>query len=257
MVNKPTRVYGTPRNSLDDIFMESNIPHFEHGCVSMVFDISVTDHRASLQSTVNSRRTFQTNYKKKSEYHYYKNKLDKLIKQVKHNYYHKEINENKNNAKNLWKVINNICSKENDVISKTIITTNNKVCDTPNRKTYAEKIVKPNTHPPPRSINQYSVFLEPTSEIEINKIISFLKNKKSTGFDNLKTEIKKVENVLRKLNSAYESVIKHTRIVQILQIILVNTFRRLLTILEHPISMMYLSSSSQWSMNPEHSIFIP
>nr|CAI5831402.1 unnamed protein product [Callosobruchus analis] len=171
-------------------------------------------------NSVNKRNRLHSEYKnnpnneeKKSEYLYYKNKLDKLIKQAKHNYYHKQINENNNNAKNLWKVVNNICSKENDVISKTIVTANNKVCDTPNSiadsfndffcgvgKMYAEKIEKPNTHPLPRSINQSSFFLEPTSEIEINKTISSLKNEKSTGFDNLKTEM---------LKNVSDSVAKH------------------------------------------------
>nr|CAI5851011.1 unnamed protein product [Callosobruchus analis] len=231
MINKPTRVYGTTTNCLDHIFMKSNIPHFEHGCVSMVFDNSVTDHRATIiglptdplspQFTINSRRTFQTNYSNLNNDilnydwdNYYNetdvNRLTEMFSSVLNILITKKYKNNDIKRCNLKRkhwitagMINSV-NKRNRLHSEYKHNPNNEE----KRKTYAEKIEKPNTHPPPRSINQNSFFLEPTSEIEINKTISLLKNKKSTGFDNLKTEMLKnvSDSVAKPLNHLINTI---------------------------------------------------
>nr|CAI5834501.1 unnamed protein product [Callosobruchus analis] len=129
-------------------------------------------------------------------------KLDKLIKGAKYNYYKTQINKNKDNSKNLWKVINNICEKSSKVVPSDVITVSNTVCNTPDTianafndffseigKCYAEKIVKPSTPLPDNELNQNSFFLQPVTEADIITIINSLKTNKSLGIDDIKSEI--------------------------------------------------------------------
>nr|CAI5849903.1 unnamed protein product [Callosobruchus analis] len=128
--------------------------------------------------------------------------MDKLIKGAKYNYYKTQINKNKDNSKNLWKVINNICEKNCRVVPSEVITASKTVCNTPDTianafnnffsgigKCYAETIVKPGTPFPNNKLNQNYFFLQPVTETEIIIIINSLKTTKSPRTDDIQSEI--------------------------------------------------------------------
>ena len=161
-----------------------------------------------LKCSTKQRKYYKQALKNKDDLHWerykaYKKIFDKIKRHVRTDYYQNKCVEFRNNSKKLWNMINKISGKNND---KTSIIDYIKVDNieyydssgiTNNLCKYfanigenlASKIPKSNKH-----INEYlarieknekSLFLRPTSEQEINKIIEKLPNKNSSGHDNI------------------------------------------------------------------------
>ena len=129
--------------------------------------------------------------------------LQKIKRAAKLNHYQQKCAEYKNNTKQLWKLINKINKKTRDktsLISKikigNIAYHSGKDVSTilakhfPSiGKSYAERIDKSDT-PLEEYLNKIpknknSMYLSPTNETEINKLILGLPNKKSYGYDKI------------------------------------------------------------------------
>ena len=151
----------------------------------------------------------------KVKYIDYRNILNRLKCFSKMSYFVKKCTEFKNNSKKLWSMINNIVGKTNDkkgVIEKLYV--NN--IETSNAeaivnhfgehfagvgKQFVSQITKSN-----KTINQYlskidrnskSIFLTPVTDYELNRIITMLPNKSSSGWDDLSNKvIKKLKEPL-------------------------------------------------------------
>lgn len=142
----------------------------------------------------------------KQQFITYRTYLNNLIKYTKISYYRTEIERNKHCTKSLWETVKNIsCTGKKRSDIKAIIGDNNEAI-TDNLKManhfndfyaevgerYASKIPKPNTPPPTRSSCPRSMFLYPTSEVEVEDIIKSLPPKKAPGLDSIKSETLKI-----------------------------------------------------------------
>ena len=155
------------------------------------------------------RSLYKTSLKKHASdietqrYKAYRNKLKEIIRRSKESYYRTKCEEFRQNTNRLWKLINKLTDKTND---KTNIVEYLKLenQDIYEEKTIAEEFAKHfssvgNTYakkiPSPQlSINHYleqipnneqTIFMRPTSIMEIARIIHQLPNKHSSGYDNL------------------------------------------------------------------------
>lgn len=140
------------------------------------------------------------------EYKTYKHKLSTLIKKTKVDYYKTLINKNKNSSKNLWVTVNNICNKTKpkSTINKIqledgcIITEKSCIANRMNEhysslgERYANKIKVPNNFNDNIKILENTMYLYPTDELEIKKVIEKLKSKKTPGHDNIRSETLKL-----------------------------------------------------------------
>ena len=137
------------------------------------------------------------------KYREYKRTLDKLKRHCKISYHVDKCKEYKQNTKKLWSFINKLIGRNNDktsVIDALIIdgrtetdskTITNKLCD--DFSTIGEKLADKISDNCPRindyinkiPINPNSLYLVPTNEHEIGKIIDKLPNKLSSGHDNI------------------------------------------------------------------------
>ena len=161
-----------------------------------------------LKCCTKQRKYFKQALKNKDDLHWerykeYKKILDKLKRHMRIDYYKNKCFEFRNNSKKLWNIINKISGKNNektsiiDYIKVDNIEYYDSVGITNNLCKYfanigedlSSKIPKSN-----KSINEYlakikknekSLFLRPTSEQEIEKIIKKLPNKNSSGYDNI------------------------------------------------------------------------
>lgn len=137
----------------------------------------------------------QTHYKN------YKQKLTKLIKQTKANYYRAKINKNKENPQYLWKTVKEIgkqnhsnpiskIKRENGEVTTDLQELTNIFVKTFSEmgKKLAQKIHKNKLYTPPQENSINTMFLVPTNKFEISNIIMTLKNKKSPGIDGIKSE---------------------------------------------------------------------
>ena len=139
----------------------------------------------------------------KEKYRKYRNKLQEILRRTKEQYFKRKCEEFKNNTSKLWKMINRITHKLHDkssVIeylkidqidiydSKLISEELAKHFSTVGSK-YAHQIPKSKT-----SFNQYlqnilqspsSMYMTPTSILEIERLIDKLPNKTSKGNDNI------------------------------------------------------------------------
>lgn len=134
----------------------------------------------------------------------YRNILNRLIKKSKDAYHREQIEKNKSNSKKLWEIINEVgpvSREKNAVTIKKVFNSTGRLTESTfeTAETFVEfftnvgpnlraQIVKPETAPPKRVINEHSLFLSPTNEKEILNIISSLKNHKSPGVDNITAE---------------------------------------------------------------------
>ena len=133
----------------------------------------------------------------------YRNTLNKVLRRTKENYYRQKCIDFRNNSTKLWKMINRIISKEND---KTNCIEYLKI---ENINHYDSKIIAEEfgkffstvgnkfAHSVPTSMtdigeyiqripmNQSSLFMTPTTELEIDKTIGGLVNKTSSGHDDI------------------------------------------------------------------------
>ena len=141
--------------------------------------------------------------KHQDKYPNYMKCLNKIKRVAKLEYYQQKCKDYKQNTKKLWELINRINSKTVDkstLISQVkkdniLYQAGNEVCNVLAKhfatigKTYAQKISKPQT---PFSeylnkiqMNKNSMYLTPTSEFEISKLITQLPNKKSHSYDKI------------------------------------------------------------------------
>ena len=142
-------------------------------------------------------------------YRSYRNTLNTIKRRSKINYYQKSCIEHKKNTSKLWQIINNVINKVNDkgcVIERLKI--NNMLVNEPKKisnhlgeyfstvgENYANKIASPK-----RNIDYYlgkinnnikTIFMEPTSQCEVLKIINSLPSKKSSGYDGISNVVLK------------------------------------------------------------------
>ena len=136
-------------------------------------------------------------------YKSYRNKLKEIVRRAKEQHYRTKCQEFRQNTNRLWKLVNKLTHKTND---KTNIIEYLKLenQDIYEDQTIAEEFAKHfsnvgNTYakkiPSPQlSIkhyldqipnNDYTIFMRPTSVMEIARIIQQLPNKHSSGYDNL------------------------------------------------------------------------
>lgn len=170
-----------------------------------------------LIESINKRDRLKKNLTKnfsielKNEYCQYRNKLNKLIRITKNDYYMLQIKNAGNNYKKIWKTINCATNNKSDKSSSSKISLRdeNGVSITDDRENaaifnnffarvgtnIAEKIktVKPDAckRIKTNKIIRESVFLSPVTENEIIEEISSLKNDAATGPDKLQAKLLK------------------------------------------------------------------
>ncbi len=155
----------------------------------------------------------KTNFKSKKQYdHYkmYKKKLSRLIETSKHNHFQKLFSGCYNDSKSTWQIINKLIGKnknKSDLPSKivsqgNIITNPNEIVNCLNQH-FATIGSNKTSHIHFDKINSYlnfsqknSIALLETTATEVSDIISGLKNKKSSGSDNLPTSLFKLINLV-------------------------------------------------------------
>ena len=137
------------------------------------------------------------------KYRTYRNKLQQIIRREKERYYQDKCMEYRQNTSKLWKLVNKLSNKEND---KTNIVEYLKIdnLEIYNSKIIAEEFAKHfskvgkkfaeqiplSTHNIDHyltniSANPKTIFMEPTTQLEIKKLVLQLANKDSSGHDNL------------------------------------------------------------------------
>lgn len=139
----------------------------------------------------------------KKEHTTYRNKLTKIIKRTKNNFYKIQIDQNKDNMKKMWETVNHKLKNSNrqDKIITNIKDKNNEVqtdeyeiSNEFNRsflsvgKNLASKIKRNQNYMESKKINVHSIFLYPCTVPEVEGYISELKNKKAPGYDKIKSE---------------------------------------------------------------------
>ncbi len=135
------------------------------------------------------------------QYKTYRNFYNKLKRKAKQSYYTRKITEYKNNAKKLWQLLKNITQKANDKTTfYNSFTIDGQVIDDAKQisssfckfysgigKKYASKIgnaAKQFSDYMPEPCDS-SIYLFPTTELELKKIVTRLKSKKSSGYDGI------------------------------------------------------------------------
>ena len=168
------------------------------------------------QKLLYKRHLADPNHQQKLEkYKTYRNKLQQILRKTKENYYKNKCKEYKRNLSKLWKVINKITHKMNDkssaieylridnidyyetrIISeefaKHFATVGNK---------YASKIKTPHHsfHYYLKQIphNLKTMYMTPTTKVEIEKLIDNLPNKTSKGHDDISNVLlKRIKHVI-------------------------------------------------------------
>ena len=144
-----------------------------------------------------------------TKYREYRNVLNRIKRREKISYYHELCKRLMNNTKKLWEIVNHTVGKTNDktcILDKLRI--GNVTIDNPVQISnelatyfanvgpkYANAIKKPD-----KNISDYlkkikhndkSIFLSPTTPVEIINLISNLPNKSSSGFDQLNNKLLK------------------------------------------------------------------
>ena len=168
-----------------------------------------------LKSVVHSKKLYRKTLRKDSKtidhekYINYQKSLKRIKRIAKIHYFQSQCNAYRNNTSKLWKIINTISGRSNDkscLIEK--IKINNIMNFNPlliaNNlgkyfsevgSTFAEKIPPPNKEIKEYlkmiPVNEKSLFMRPTSEKEIVKLIGALPNKSSSGFDEISNIILK------------------------------------------------------------------
>ena len=154
------------------------------------------------------------------KYRTYQNTLQKLVRNCKSQHYLNKCAEFKNNSRKLWDLINTTilkCNNKTDSIDRIKVeniykTDANSITSSLCKhfasvgKSYADRIPQSNT-----SVDNYiqkitgnnkSLFLTPTTEQEINPLITALPNKMSSGYDNVNNILLKQikTNIVKPLN---------------------------------------------------------
>lgn len=138
----------------------------------------------------------------KEKYRIYKNKVNNLIKTTKNNYYREKLDKCKNNTKKVWEIVNDITNDQktkNNTINKikvdgNIIENKKQIANEYN-KHYSEigtkmanKIISPEQKFLETAFDK-TFYLSPIKESEVDLFIQSLKNFKSPGYDNIRSEL--------------------------------------------------------------------
>ena len=166
----------------------------------------------------------------KLEYINYRNTLNNTIRKAKSDFYHKQINENKNNLKRMWSTINSIINKskpqnKSETFNIDINYANYYFSNVGYETVKKIPNVKSNVKSYLGKRQIQSIFLNPVSENEIVNIINQLPVT-SAGYDNipsklLKLTIEHIKKPLCKIFNASPSIgyfpdlLKIARVVQI------------------------------------------
>ena len=164
---------------------------------------------AILKSIHRKNRLYRNSLKQPKEspkyqqYIAYKRLLSKIIRSAKHIYYNNILREHQNNSKKTWNIINKIIRKTRNKSEITHILHNDSTFNTPTDiadqfnsffstvgVNQAQKITHHNASSATINNpfnNQRSIFLDPTNEYEIQKIITKLKNRSSSSQDYIST----------------------------------------------------------------------
>lgn len=142
-----------------------------------------------------------------NEYKKYRNKVNNLIRQTKNTYYKAQINNNKNDIKKIWQVINEAtnsvrCKSSNNIVIKDsndkIIQNNKDKANEFNRyfcsvgQQIASRIKSSTKINNEIAWNVNSLFLYPVNISEVNKHINSLKNTSSVGKDEISIKLIKI-----------------------------------------------------------------
>lgn len=139
----------------------------------------------------------------KNRFRKYRNALNLLIKITKRNYYQKQIHCNKNDSARLWNSVKEMCDGNVKIPIKNIKTAEGKLVTTDREISDAfvnfftniggelsnkiRKCPQRNNIPDTKRV-KHSIFLRPTNKTEVAKIITNLKDHKTPGNDNLRSE---------------------------------------------------------------------
>ncbi|XP_045466647.1 uncharacterized protein LOC123675342 [Harmonia axyridis] len=131
-----------------------------------------------------------------------KKQLRKTILRAKQEYFEKCVEDNQNETEALWRYVQNSSKKETQITS--IRTKENRVVEDEQEisdifndyfsgigERYANEITEPAEFREEKIHSQESFFLFPTDSEEIEKVISSLKSRKSTGHDGIRSEVLK------------------------------------------------------------------
>ena len=171
-----------------------------------------------LKSMGQSKRLYQkflsdpSNCSYEQKYKEYRNVLNKVKRNCKTSYYQDKCKEFRRNTKKLWQLINDVIHKTNDksniidcikvdnieIYGRTAISNKFGEYFSELGEKFANKIKKPmygvNTYLRVIPRNCQSIYVTPTNEFEIRKLINNLPNKKSSGHDNIDNILlKKIE----------------------------------------------------------------
>ena len=142
-------------------------------------------------------------------YRSYRNKLKEVIRRAKEHYYRAKCQEFRQNTKRLWKLVNKLTHKTNDKtniveylkLENQDIYEDQVIADEFAKHfssvgtNYAKKIPLPqkniNTYLDQIPHNDHTIFMTPTSTMEIARVIQQLPNKHSSGYDNLSNTLLK------------------------------------------------------------------
>ena len=145
----------------------------------------------------------------RTKYLEYRNTLNKSLRVAKEQYYMQKCIDFKNNTTKLWRMINRIISKENDKTNcveylkiENILYYDTKIITEEFGKFFSSvgKNLAHRIKPSKTNIEDYieriplndkSLFMTPTHEEEIEKIIDSLANKTSSGYDSLDNKLLK------------------------------------------------------------------
>lgn len=148
----------------------------------------------------------------------YRNRLNQIIRTAKINYYHYKFEEQKNNIKETWKLIKTLLNKQKSssetsrfIYNNTIITDKKEIADKFNEYfiNIGPNLSKKIQTSPGINVQDYltgdyqsSMFLTPTDNEEIYKILMKINPTKSAGIDNFKWKIFKncAREILTPLN---------------------------------------------------------
>ena len=134
----------------------------------------------------------------KTKYKTLNNKLNKLLRSAKRNYYSNQLEKEKKNIKNTWKILNNVLNKNHKKSCNTEFNLNGQTTNNPNQipehfndffinigPNQVSQIPDTNTH-----FSTYlskstdnTMFFNPITENEVLEVIKNLDAKKSTGHD--------------------------------------------------------------------------
>lgn len=161
----------------------------------------------SAQTKHNLYKIYKYNPNPENEHKYkvFKNKLNRLIKQTKSNFFKNEIKKNEKDSKSLWKVVNNYTNSQKEQtpiniikVGENTITDKNEIANCFNTyftevgEKLANDISKPTTSVVTRNIIENSIFFHATDETEVANIIGELKANKAPGLDLITTKTLKI-----------------------------------------------------------------